>query len=277
MRTIAFQTQRGGSGKTTTAVHLAHLLSLQKYKVLLIDTDPQGTLKTLLKLSHHSTLYDILISDFKLDEVIIREVRPNLDVIISDKTLFQAERIMVTMPRREDLLKRQLRDLESKYDFILLDCPPSLSEIVQAVYFYASEIIIPIAMDYMSLIGCQQVLETLKLLKKDFDLNIQVTGIIPVAVDPRLTITELILNSIQTQYAPYYPIFPKVRTDAGISKASARGQTLYDRITVPLEKLTEEHRAAWDYLQVCNHLLKPKSEKKIASVSVRKKINEVVT
>lgn len=260
---IAPHNQRGGVGKTTTSVHVAQAAALMGHAVLLVDTDAQGSLRNVLKIHHDSTIHDLLDNGFKLEEVIVRGARTGprkgtLDVIISDKALTETETKLIQAGKRSEAVSK-LRDAlapaRDQYDLIIIDSPPGLSPILQAVYHTVDSILVPIAMDYMSFVGCHQVIESLSLLKQDYDIKASIAGILPVAVDHRLAITDSILDSIKTKYERFYPIFPPIRVDATITKSSARGQTLYDRLELPLERLTPDHRAAWDYYQVTKLLL----------------------
>jgi len=261
---IAPHNQRGGVGKTTTSVHIAHAAALYGKRVLLVDTDPQGSLRNMLKIQHESTLHDLLDNGFKLDEVIVKGVRTGpekgtLDVIISDKALTETETKLILSSNRGETVAKLREALapvkEMHYDLILIDSPPGLSPILQSVYHTVDNLLVPIAMDYMSFVGSHQVIESLSLLKQDYEIRATIGGILPVAVDHRLAVTDSILTSIKNKYEKYYPIFPSIRIDATISKSGMRGQTLYDRLALPLDRLTPDHRAAWDYYQVMKLLI----------------------
>lgn len=261
---IAPHNQRGGVGKTTTSVHIAHAAALYGKRVLLVDSDPQGSLRNILKIQHDSTLHDLLDNGFKLEEVIVKGVRTGpekgtLDVIISDKALTETETKLIQSGNRAETVGKLREALapvkDMHYDLILIDSPPGLSPILQSVYHTVDSLLVPIAMDYMSVVGSHQVIESLSLLKQDYDIRATIAGILPVAVDHRLAVTDSTLTSIKNKYEKYYPIFPPIRIDATIAKSGMRGQTLYDRLALPVERLTPDHRAAWDYYQVMKLLI----------------------
>lgn len=157
---IAPHNQRGGVGKTTTSVHIAHAAALYGKRVLLVDSDPQGSLRNILKIQHDSTLHDLLDNGFKLEEVIVKGVRTGpekgtLDVIISDKALTETETKLIQSGNRAETVGKLREALapvkDMHYDLILIDSPPGLSPILQSVYHTVDSLLVPIAMDYMSL------------------------------------------------------------------------------------------------------------------------------
>src|SRR5262245_47135930 len=162
-RIIAVINHKGGSGKSTTTVSLAHFLTDLGYKVAVVDCDPQGNISSLvgLKLDRDKTptLYDILISEFPISQV-VQHLRQGFDVVPSNKKLAMAEMQMHALPAREWTLERQFKGFSQNYDFIFLDCGPSLSLMVQNVLCYADELLIPCGADTLSVQGVAHAFES---------------------------------------------------------------------------------------------------------------------
>jgi chromosome partitioning protein len=181
-RIIAVINHKGGSGKSTTAVSLAHFLSDSGYKVAVVDCDPQGNISSLvgLKLDRDKTptIYDLLISDFPISQVIQR-ISQGFDVVPSNKKLAMAEMQMHAFPAREWTLERQFRGFSHNYHFVILDCGPSLSLMVQNVLCYADELLIPCGADTLSVQGVAHAFESIEHTEKFFRRHPRVLGIVP--------------------------------------------------------------------------------------------------
>jgi len=226
MRKIAIQNLKGGSGKTVTAINLTAALANQGSKVLLIDTDPQGSVGSSLGIKHDLTLYHLLLEDIKTTECIVH-ARPNVDCILSNKTLAMAEMQMMSIPRREELLRLRLATLEG-YDFVILDCSPSISLMHQNALLYADELLIPVSMDFLALLGAAQILESVKFINKYHDLHLKIAGFLPTFVDMRTNITTAVLEALKSTYGNTGKIFPPVLVDANLLKAVAKKQTIFE-------------------------------------------------
>jgi len=226
MRKIAIQNLKGGSGKTITAINLTAALANQGCKILLIDTDPQGSIGSSLGIKHDLTLYHLLLEDIRIMECIVH-ARPNIDCILSNKTLAMAEMQMMGIPRREELLKLRLSTLEG-YDYVILDCSPSISLMHQNALLYADELLIPVSMDFLALLGAAQILESVKFINKYHDLHLTITGFLPTFVDMRTNITSAVLDALKSTYGNTGKILPPVLVDANLLKAVAKKQTIFE-------------------------------------------------
>src|SRR6056297_581765 len=167
MKKIAIINQKGGTGKTTTAVNLGGGLALRGYKTLLVDVDPQGSLATWFDPEYERSLYDMLVEDETPDSCTV-EVRENLYLLPSDKTAAQAEKILTGQTSRETMLMRRMSDVDN-YDVIILDCPPSLSLLNQNALIYAKKAYLPVSMDYLALVGVRNLLENIRQINKILD------------------------------------------------------------------------------------------------------------
>jgi chromosome partitioning protein len=182
---------------------------------------------------------------------LVRDVRENLDVIISDKNLARAEQALVSMPRREEILSFRLRGLVD-YDYVIIDCAPSLSQMHHNALLYADELVIPISMDYLALMGSSQIFESIKMIRDLWEKDLRVAGILPTFVNRQQAITREILEAIELAYGQYgQRIFPGIRQDMNLKKCIASHETIFDFLKIGnVGQIRDSHRAAWDYYQV---------------------------
>lgn len=243
MRRIAFQNLKGGTGKTTSAVTLASLLNTRGYRVLVIDMDAQGNVKEHFGLSHPYTMYDLLIEGAPLDQCIVR-VREGLDCLISDATLAACEAILFSRPRREEALRLSLQNLDL-YDFALVDCPPSLSILNQNALVFADEIVVPVSMDFLALMGADQVMEHLALIERYFEKKINILGVLPTFFDRRTRMSQEVFDALRERYGEQ--VWPPVRIDTKISQAPRARKTI--------DTYQRSSRGTKDYEVICDLLI----------------------
>lgn len=226
MRIIAIHNQKGGTGKTTTTISLGAAFAKRGHRVLILDADSQGHIRKIFNLKHEYNMYDLLIEDTLVSDCIIT-VRKKIDCIFSDPTLGAAELILSNQnpEGRERLLSARM-ELVGNYDFILIDCSPSLNLINQFALVYAQELLIPINMDYLGLVGATQVIDNLNMLKKELNNHTEITGVIPTFVDCRTNMTHQILQTIQKTYKD--KVLPEIRIDTKIQQAIAQHKTIYE-------------------------------------------------
>ena len=172
-KVISVANQKGGVGKTTTTVNLSTLLAKKGKKVLLIDTDPQGNATSGLGITKELELsvYDILVGDTAFDETIQETTIKNLSVCPSNISLAGAEVELVSMMSREQRLKTKLDVIKDRYDYILIDCPPSLGLITLNAFTASDSVLIPVQCEYFALEGLGQLLNTVNLVKKHLNKN----------------------------------------------------------------------------------------------------------
>lgn len=243
MRKIAFQNLKGGTGKTTSAVTLASLLSSRGRRVLLMDMDAQGNVKEHFGLSHPFTMYDLLVEGTPVEKC-IASVREGLDCLISDATLAACESLLISRPRREEALRMALQHLD-KYDFALIDCPPSLSILNQNALVFADEIVIPVSMDFLALIGAGQVMEHLALIEKYFEKKIEVLGVLPTFFDRRTSMSQQVYDALKEKYGER--VWPPIRIDTKISQAPRERKTI--------DVYRRSSRGSEDYQVICDLLM----------------------
>lgn len=224
MKKIAIINQKGGTGKTTTAVNLGGGLALQGYETVLIDMDPQGNLATWFDPEYDNSLYDLLIEDSPPENCIV-SVRENLDLIPSSKTAAKAEKILTGQTSREEVLKRKLSGFDS-YDVAILDCPPSLSLLNQNALIYAQTAYLPVSMDYLALVGVRNLLENIKQINEILDEQVNVSLVIPTFYDKRTNESKEIYETLKEHFDGKVTI--PIRTNVRLSESSSYNQTIFE-------------------------------------------------
>jgi len=223
---IAVLNQKGGTGKTTTTVSLGAGLAEQGHRVLLIDFDSQGHVGISLGVDGDKTLYDVLVESAPLDECVV-QARPNLDVVPADRSLASAE---IFLARQDDddgqLLLRKRLGQQSSYDFILLDCGPSLSLLNMNALTYADHLIVPVSCDFLSLIGVKQVMKTMRDINRALLHPISILGILPTFYDMRNNISD---ESVKTLKGHFHDkVLPPVRVNTRLKEAPRHEQTIFE-------------------------------------------------
>lgn len=178
---IAVTNQKGGVGKTTSCVNLAAYLAHAGKKVLLIDMDPQGNACSSVGVEvdkNQKSIYDVLLGEAEIGETIYTSVMKNLDVVPSNVDLSEAEVDLVYMDNREKVLKEALKPIKQRYDYIFIDCPPSLGLLTVNVLTATDSIIIPIQCEYFALVGLSQLMNTVRLVKMQLNPNIEIEGVL---------------------------------------------------------------------------------------------------
>ena len=196
---VAFANQKGGVGKTTTCVNLAAYIAAMGKKVLVVDLDPQGSATSGLGFEMNKdlkTIYDLISGDTAIDEVIQPTLLEGLDLIPSSLDLSGAEVEMVHMPQREKIIKGILDNIKDRYDFIMIDCPPSLSLITVNALTACNSVIIPMLCEYYSLIGITQLMNTIRLIKFHLNPTIDVEGVVMTMKDNRSNLTKQVSDEI---------------------------------------------------------------------------------
>lgn len=196
---ISFTNQKGGVGKTTTCINLAAYVAAMGKKVLVLDLDSQGNATSGLGIEKNKdlkTIYDVISGDTSLDEVIKPTLLENLDIIPATVDLAGAEIEMVQMPQREKIIKGILEPVKNSYDFIMIDCPPSLGLITVNGLTASDSVIIPIQCEFFPLEGLTQLMNTIKLIKFHLNPTIDIEGVVMTMKDKRSNLTTQVSDEI---------------------------------------------------------------------------------
>ena len=230
-KVIAIANQKGGVGKTTTAVNVSAVLAKKGKKVLLIDADPQGNATSGLGVEKEAELstYDVLVNDTKMNEAVINTEIKNLDVCPSNISLAGAEVELVSMMSREQRLKEKLDEVEDKYDYILIDCPPSLGLITLNAFTASNSVLIPVQCEYFALEGLGQLLNTINLVKKHLNKTIEIEGALLTMYDIRTNLSNQVVKEVKKYFGDkvYKTVIPR---NVRLSEAPSFGLpiTIYD-------------------------------------------------
>jgi chromosome partitioning protein len=203
-RVVAIANQKGGVGKTTTAVNLAASLAAAERRTLLVDGDPQGNATSGIgidRLALRESLYDALMGDAAITQVVRREVNfPLLDVVPATQDMVGAEIELVSRGGRESIMRRTLQPIRDHYDFVLIDCPPSLGLITLNMLAAADAVVIPIQCEYYALEGLSQLLNTIKVVQQNFNPALAIDGVLLTMYDSRLNLSRQVAAEAQEYF-----------------------------------------------------------------------------
>ncbi len=232
-RVLTISNQKGGVGKTTTAVNLAAALARQGAKVLVIDLDPQGNASTALGVEHHSeitSVYDVIVGDVPLSEVVQRSPEPGeLFCVPATIHLAGAEIELVSMVAREQRLRRaldvHLRGMDAPYDYVFIDCPPSLGLLTINAFVAAREVLIPIQCEYYALEGLSQLLKNIELIEKHLNPELTVSTILLTMYDGRTNLANQVAQDVREHF-PQQVLKTLIPRSVRVSEAPSYGQSV---------------------------------------------------
>lgn len=213
-RIIAVANQKGGVGKTTTTINLSACLAEQGQKVLVIDVDPQGNTTSGLGIDKNNienTVYELMLGEASIDDCIYKSVMDDLDVIPSNVNLAGAEIDLIDIDDREYILKKIVNSLKEKYDFILLDCPPSLSMLTVNAMTAANTVLVPIQCEYYALEGLSQLIRTINLVKQKLNPELEIEGVVFTMYDARTNLSLQVVENVKAnlKQTVYKTIIPR--------------------------------------------------------------------
>jgi chromosome partitioning protein len=241
---LAIFNHKGGTGKTTTSVSIAAGLAARGLRVLLVDTDSQGNVGVSLGVKAEKTLYHVLVMGIRPSDAAIR-VRPNLDLIVSNETLAAAELYLAGRQNRDRILRERLASTFEQYDVVMLDCSPSLSLLNQNALVVADGIVVPVACDFLSLVGVRQVIKTVKNVNSLLHHPVQIHGVLPTFYDARARICRDAVDALRDHFGER--VLPPIRQATRLKEAPAQGKTIFE--------FAPESNAAADYGQVVDLLI----------------------
>ena len=231
-RIIAIANQKGGVGKTTTAINLSACLAESGQKVLTVDFDPQGNATSGLGIEKgeiDKTVYDLLVGECDIEECLISNMQENLDLLPSNVDLAGAEIELLEIENKESLLKTYLSKIQNNYDFIIIDCPPSLNLLTINALTAANTVLVPIQCEYYALEGLNQVLKTVNLVKKKLNPSLEMEGVVFTMYDARTNLSLQVVESVKSNLNQtiYKTIIPR---NVRLAEAPSHGKSinLYD-------------------------------------------------
>lgn len=244
-RRIAVLNQKGGTGKTTTAINLAAALADRGFETLLIDTDAQGNVGASLGIKGDQGLYHVLVDGADPGAVAV-PVRGRLDVITSDATLAAAE---VWLARRDQdrdrVLLQRMGLAHRRYQYVVLDCAPSLSLLNQNALTYADEVLIPVSCDYLALVGVKQVLKTLKDIERHLGHSVSIAGVLPTFFDSRIRLAREALETLRGHFRER--LMDPIRRSTRLAEAPSYRKTIFE--------YDENSPAAQDYRRLVDRIV----------------------
>ena len=213
-RIIAIANQKGGVGKTTTAINLSSCLADKGQKVLSIDMDPQGNMTSGLGVDKdevEKTVYDLIIGEAEIDEVIQKNVMDNLDVIPTNINLSAAEIELIGIDDKEYIVRNAVHKIKDNYDFIIIDCPPSLSMLTINAMTTADSVLVPIQCEYYALEGLSQLIHTVQLVKERLNPVLEIEGVVFTMYDARTNLSLQVVENVKDnlQQNIYKTIIPR--------------------------------------------------------------------
>ena len=251
-RVIAITNQKGGVGKTTTSINLSACLAKKKKSVLVIDIDPQGNTTSgfgIEKNDLENTIYELLLGECSINDCILKEVIPGVSILPSNVNLAAAEIELIGVDKKEYILKNEVDWVRDNYDYIIIDCPPSLSMLTVNAMTTADTVLVPIQCEYYALEGLSQLIHTVNLVKERLNPDLDMEGVVFTMYDSRTNLSTQVVDNVKNHLKQnvYKTIIPR---NIRLAEAPSYG--------IPITMYDPKSAGAESYMQLADEVIKRK-------------------
>ena len=253
-RIIAIANQKGGVGKTTTSINLSSCIAAKGKKVLVVDIDPQGNTTSgygIEKNDLDNTIYELMLGDCSIEDCIIKDVIENISILPSNVNLAAAEIELIGVDKKEYILKNEIDWVKDRYDYIIIDCPPSLSLLTVNAMTTADSVLVPIQCEYYALEGLSQLIHTVNLVKERLNPNLEMEGVVFTMYDSRANLSAQVVENVKSHLNQkvYRTVIPR---NIRLAEAPSYGQ--------PINIYDPKSAGAESYLALAEEVIDRKGE-----------------